>query len=132
MSDDSQPAVTALPATKKRMNLRTPEVMKLVQEQVAPGHELAVRHSYPVARRHVPEQVGVGLDRYLAGSADARQEISLRLAYLMARVFLLALAVILVRKSDGKDAALTTLGVVVFAFTVALAISFLNRPRTVK
>jgi hypothetical protein len=76
--------------------------------------------------------VGVGLDRYLAGSADARQEISLRLAYLMARVFLLALAVILVRKSDGKDAALTTLGVVVFAFTVALAISFLNRPRAAK
>ena len=53
--------------------------------------------------------VGVGLDRYLAGSADARQEISLRLAYLMARVFLLALAVILVRKSDGKDAGFISL-----------------------
>ena len=73
--------------------------------------------------------LGVGLDRYVAGSADARREISLRLAYLLARVFLLALAVILVRKGDGKDAALTTLGVVVFAFTVQLAISFLQRPK---
>ena len=76
--------------------------------------------------------VGVGLDRYLAASDDARKEISLRLAYLIARIFLLAIAVILVRKSDGKDAALTTLGVVVFAFTVALAVSFTQRPRASK
>ncbi len=73
--------------------------------------------------------VGIGLDRFLAENADARQEISLRLAYLIARVFLLALAVILVRRSDGQDPALTTLGVVVFAFTVALVTSFLERPR---
>ncbi len=72
---------------------------------------------------------GLGLDRYLAMHPDPRREISLRLAYLMSRVFLLALAVILVRKSDGKDAALTTLGVIVFAFTVALAVSFLQRPK---
>ena len=72
---------------------------------------------------------GVGLDRYLASGADARREVSLRLAYLMTRVFLLALAIILVRRSDGKDAALTTLGVVVFAFTVALVVSFTQRPR---
>jgi hypothetical protein len=74
--------------------------------------------------------IGVGLDRFLAESVDARREISLRLAYLIARVFLLALAVILVRRGDGKDAALTTLGVIVFAFTVALAIGFIQRPRT--
>lgn len=73
--------------------------------------------------------VGVGLDRYLAAGTDARREISLRLAYLLARVFLLALAIILVRRSDGKDAALTTLGVIVFAFTVQLVISFIHRPR---
>ncbi len=73
--------------------------------------------------------VGVGLDRFLAASPDARREISLRLAYLIARIFLLALAVILVRRADGQDPALTTLGVVVFGFTVALIISFLDRPR---
>jgi hypothetical protein len=73
--------------------------------------------------------VGVGLDHYLAASSDARREISLRLAYLIVRVFLLALAVILVRRGDGKDAALTTLGVIVFAFTVALATGFMQRPR---
>jgi hypothetical protein len=72
---------------------------------------------------------GVGLERYLAANADARREISLRLAYLIARVFLLALAIILVRRADGRDAALTTLGVIVFAFTVALIVSFLQRPR---
>src|SRR5476649_3036604 len=34
MSDASQPLPVTAPAPKKRMNLRTPEVMKLVQEQV--------------------------------------------------------------------------------------------------
>jgi len=34
MSDDLQPTGTITAAPKKRMNLRTPEVMKLVQEQV--------------------------------------------------------------------------------------------------
>jgi hypothetical protein len=75
---------------------------------------------------------GVGLDRYLATDADARREISLRLAYLIARVFLLALAVILVRRSDGKDAGLTALGVIVFAFTVQLVVSVIDRPRSQK
>jgi hypothetical protein len=73
--------------------------------------------------------VGVGLDRFLAAGTDARREISLRLAYLITRVFLLALAVILVRRGDGKDPALTTLGVTVFAFTVQLAVGFIQRPR---
>jgi hypothetical protein len=73
--------------------------------------------------------VGAVMDRYLAAGADARREISLRLAYLIARVFLLALAVILVRRGDGKDAALTALAVIVFAFTVALVVSFIQRPR---
>jgi hypothetical protein len=73
--------------------------------------------------------VGLALDRYLAASADPRREISLRLAYVIARIFLLALAVILVRRGDGQGAALTTLGVIVLAFTVQLAIGFVERPR---
>jgi hypothetical protein len=74
--------------------------------------------------------VGVGVERYLRQAADARRQISLRLAYLIARIFLLALAVILVRKGAGRDAGLTALLVIVFAFTVQLAISFAERPRS--
>jgi hypothetical protein len=73
--------------------------------------------------------LGVGMERYLGGVTDPRREISLRLAYLIARVFLLALAIILVRRGDGKDAGLAALAVIVFAFTVQLAVSFLQRPR---
>jgi DMSO/TMAO reductase YedYZ heme-binding membrane subunit len=73
---------------------------------------------------------GLGLERYLLGGANPRREISLRLGYLLARVFLLALAVILVRRGEGRNDSLATLGVVVFAFTVALIISYLERPRS--
>ena len=73
--------------------------------------------------------VGVGLERVLRSGADARREISLRLAYLIARILLLALAVILVRRADGRDAALTALAVIVFAFTIQLVVSFLERPK---
>ena len=42
------------------------------------------------------------------------------MGYMLGRLFLLALAVILVRKSDGQDAGLTALAVIVVAFTVQL------------
>ena len=74
--------------------------------------------------------VGVGLERSLRGVADARRQISLRLGYIFARVFLLAIAVILVRRGEGKDDALAALGVVVVAFSVQLVTSFLERPRS--
>jgi hypothetical protein len=74
--------------------------------------------------------VGVAVDSYLRLASDARGEISLRLGYLIARIFLLALAVILVRRGAGRDAALTALLVIVFAFTVQLIISFIDRPRS--
>jgi hypothetical protein len=74
--------------------------------------------------------IGLGLERFLAKDADARREISLRLGYLIARIFLLALAVILVRRGSGRDAALTALLVIVFAFTLQLIISFIERPRS--
>ena len=73
---------------------------------------------------------GVGLERYVRANPDARREVSLRLAYLITRVFLLALTVVLVRRSAGKDAALASLAVIVFAFTVQLVISFVDRPRS--
>lgn len=58
-----------------------------------------------------------------------QQGIGLRLGFLLSRLFLLAIAVILVRKSGGRDAGLTALLVIVSAFTVEFFVSFLNRPR---
>ncbi|HTU87463.1 MAG TPA: hypothetical protein VMF57_17930 [Solirubrobacteraceae bacterium] len=73
---------------------------------------------------------GVGLDRAVGVVKDPRSEITLRLAYLLGRLFLLAIAVILVRNGSGRDAGLTALLVIVFAFTTQLLLSFLNRPRS--
>jgi hypothetical protein len=74
--------------------------------------------------------VGVGIDRAATASRTANQQITLRLGYLMSRLFLLALAVILVRQGDGRNAGLTTLLVIVVAFTIELFVSFANRPRS--
>ncbi len=74
--------------------------------------------------------VGVAVDRAVAATDDPRREASLRLAYLLGRLFLLAIAVILVRNGSGRDDGLTSLLVIVFAFTVQLVLSFLNRPRS--
>jgi hypothetical protein len=71
---------------------------------------------------------GLAVDRY-AAHADARAQISVRLAYLLARVFLLALTVILVRRGAGKDPALTALLVIVVAFTINMVLSFADRPK---
>jgi hypothetical protein len=73
---------------------------------------------------------GIGVDRAAAAMSDARQEVNLRLGYLIARLFVLAIAVILVRNGSGRDAGLTALLVIVFAFTLQLILSFLNRPRS--
>jgi hypothetical protein len=73
---------------------------------------------------------GVAVDRAAAVAGDPRREVNLRLAYLLGRLFLLAIAVILVRNGSGRDAALTALLVIVFAFTMQLILSFMNRPRS--
>jgi hypothetical protein len=72
--------------------------------------------------------VGLAVER-AASSADPRQQISLRMAYMLGRLFLLALAVVLARRDGGQDAGLAALIVVVGAFTVQLATSALSRPR---
>jgi len=72
--------------------------------------------------------LGVAVDRAVASIGDPRREVTLRLAYLMGRLFTLAIAVIVVRNSVGRDDGLTTLAVIVFAFTAQLVLSFLNRP----
>jgi hypothetical protein len=71
---------------------------------------------------------GIGVERAVAATDDVRREAGLRLAYLLGRLFLLAIAVILVRKGVGRDDALTALLVIVFAFTTQLVLSFFFRP----
>lgn len=73
--------------------------------------------------------VGVAIDRVVPSLQDPRSEITLRLAYLIGRLFLLAIAVILVRNGSGQNDGLTTLLVIVFAFTTQLVTTFLTRPR---
>jgi hypothetical protein len=72
--------------------------------------------------------VGVAMDRYAAAAGNTNQALTLKLVYMITRLFVLALAVVLVRRSAGKDDGLTALLVIVFAFTIALGLSFINRP----
>jgi hypothetical protein len=74
--------------------------------------------------------VGVLIDRAVPSLKDPRGEVTLRLGYLLGRLFLLAIAVIVVRNSAGRDDGLTALLVIVFAFTMQLVLSFATRPRS--
>jgi hypothetical protein len=74
--------------------------------------------------------VGVAVERAVGAAGDPRREVTLRLAYLMGRLFTLAIVVILVRNGSGRDDGLTALLVIVFAFTTQLVMSFLTRPRS--
>ena len=71
--------------------------------------------------------VGVAVERLIVATQDPQREVGLRLGYLLGRLFLLAIAVILVRNGSGRDDALTALLVIVFAFTTQLVITFLTR-----
>ena len=71
--------------------------------------------------------VGELVERVAQG-APANQQISIRLGYLLGRLFALAITVIVVRNASGQDAGLTALLVIVFAYTVSLFLSFANRP----
>jgi flavin reductase (DIM6/NTAB) family NADH-FMN oxidoreductase RutF len=46
---------------------------------------------------------------------------------MLSRLFLLAIAIIIARSQEGRDAGLTALVVVVVAFTVQLAVSAITR-----
>jgi hypothetical protein len=71
--------------------------------------------------------VGVAVDRY-AAAVDLTRSTAIRMVFMLTRLFALAIVVILVRQADGQGAGLTCLAVVVFAFTISLFISALNRP----
>jgi uncharacterized membrane protein (DUF4010 family) len=73
--------------------------------------------------------VGVLVERAAGSARDQRTEVSLRLGFMLGRLFALALVIVLVRQGSGKDAGLTALAVIVGAFTMQLVISAINRPR---
>lgn len=73
--------------------------------------------------------VGVAVER-AADATGVSRAVGIRLGYMLGRLFALAIAVILARKSDGRDAGLAALVVIVFAFTVQLAISGATRVRS--
>ena len=74
--------------------------------------------------------VGVAVERLIGATHDPQREVGLRLGYLLGRLFLLAIAVILVRNGSGRNDGLTALLVIVFAFTVQLATSPFTRQRS--
>jgi len=74
--------------------------------------------------------LGVVVERYAEATTDPKRMISVRLGYILGRLFALALAIILVRRGEGADDGLTALLVIVFAYTIGLATSFATRPGT--
>ncbi|MGN6166911.1 MAG: hypothetical protein ACTHQQ_01895 [Solirubrobacteraceae bacterium] len=74
--------------------------------------------------------IGVGVEHAASSASEATQQVGLRLAYMLGRLFLLAIAVIVARQAFGRDAGITALAVVVFAFTVQLVMSALTRGRS--
>jgi hypothetical protein len=76
--------------------------------------------------------LGIAVERFAAATPEANRQIGVRMGYMLGRLFTLAIVVILVRKSDGQDAGLTALAVVVFAFTAQLVLSAFTRPRPSK
>jgi hypothetical protein len=71
--------------------------------------------------------LGVAVERAANKVQDPRAEISLRLGYMLGRLFALALAVVAARRAGSQDDGLTALTVIVVAFTVQLAVSALTR-----
>jgi hypothetical protein len=70
------------------------------------------------------ELLGAGAMR----SSDARVRAGLQIAAMMSRVWLVALAVILARTLGGKSDGVMAAALVLAAFTVYFAMSFVNRP----
>jgi hypothetical protein len=72
--------------------------------------------------------VGVLVEHSATVIRDPRVEVSLRLGYMLGRLFALAIVIILLRQDGGRDDGLTALLVIVIAFTVQLSVSAATRP----
>ncbi len=89
----------------------------------AAGYGIAAGAWIALRALGIPLEHGAG-----ASASDPRREISMRLGYMLGRLFALAVMIVLVRRDIGKDDGLTALAVVVVAFTIQLALSAINRP----
>jgi len=74
--------------------------------------------------------LGVAVDHGASAIAGLSAQMTLGLGYRLARVSLLVTAIVLARRGAGKDNGLAALTVIVFAFTIQLAFSIVNRPRS--
>jgi predicted transporter len=70
----------------------------------------------------------VAADRLAVASGNASTQISIRLVFMLGRLFLLAGAVIVARQSSKNDG-LAALVVIAAAFTISMALLPVNRPR---
>jgi hypothetical protein len=73
--------------------------------------------------------VEVFVERYANATPEAQRQIAIRMGFMFVRLFGLALIVILMRKTDGRDAGLTALLVAIVAYTIHLLTAPLGRPR---
>jgi hypothetical protein len=73
--------------------------------------------------------VGLGVERMASATSEPGRQISLRMTFMLSRLFLLALAVIAAR-GTSKDDGLTALVVIVVAFTLSLGVLAGTRPRS--
>jgi hypothetical protein len=73
--------------------------------------------------------VEVFVERYANATPEAQRQIAVRMGFMFVRLFGLALIVIVMRKTDGKDAGLTALLVAIVAYTIHLLTAPLGRPR---
>jgi VanZ family protein len=69
------------------------------------------------------------VERYANTTPDAQRQIATRMGFMFVRLFGLALLVIVLRKTDGRDAGLTALVVAIVAYTLHLLTAPLGRPR---
>jgi hypothetical protein len=72
--------------------------------------------------------IGVAVDRAATGGASANQQITLRMTFMLGRLFLLALAVIGARQIS-RDDGLAALVVIAAGFTFWIALLPATRPR---
>ncbi len=73
--------------------------------------------------------VGVAAERMATATRDASRQITIRMSFMLSRLFLLALAVIIARRTSQDDG-LTALVVIGVAFTMSMATLAANRPRS--
>jgi heme A synthase len=77
----------------------------------------------------VMRAVGAGVENLASRSGNVAREVTARVLFGLVRVLVLALAIILVRRNEGRSEGLTTLLVVLITFTIQFVVGIITRPR---